>query len=123
MTFLVLATITAFFSFPQISVSETSSADQPAIEAQAPVPEILQKIGECESRTGHYDSDGNVVIGKQNKYDTGKYQINTLYWTELAEKLGIDLFTEEGNEAMALVLYERYGTDPWNSSKKCWGNS
>ena len=91
-------------------------------EAKTKVPEILTKIAQCESSGRHFDSQGNVVVGEINKFDTGKYQINRLYWETEAEKQGFDLTTEDGNEAMALYLYHRFGTAPWNSSKKCWGS-
>ena len=82
----------------------------------------LQKIAFCESRNRQFDENGKVIRGK-NSDDIGRYQINIEHWGEKAEKLGYDLFTEEGNEAMALMLYERYGTKPWNWSKKCWRQS
>lgn len=91
------------------------------VEAQAIViPPTLKKIGECESGGQQFKEDGSVVKGVVNSQDTGKYQINLTYHQKKAEEMGINLFTEEGNETYALHLYETEGTKPWNASKHCW---
>lgn len=86
-----------------------------------PLPEVLERIAWCESRGRQFDKNGKPLRGV-NYYDVGRYQINTLIWGEEAKKKGYDLFTLEGNEAMALDLYRRYGTDPWKWSRNCWDN-
>ena len=93
-----------------------------ALEASKapPVPRVLENIAWCESRNRHFDKNGKVLRGTENFYDIGKYQINTQYWGIKAKKLGHDLFTEEGNEAMALYLFEEYGSKPWYHSSACW---
>ena len=83
----------------------------------------MNKIAFCESSGKHFNEDGEVVRGKVNPYDIGKYQINVLYWGEKAKELGHDVFTEEGNEAMAMEMYREQGTKPWSSSKPCWGST
>ncbi|MBI2023559.1 hypothetical protein HYT01_03295 [Candidatus Giovannonibacteria bacterium] len=134
MNFLILAAITAFVTFQQIAHAPglpSAEASEPApkvIKAEVPktasgkikLPEILEKIAFCESGGRQVDDKGRVIIGAINKSDIGKYQINKEYWLALAEDLGHDIYTEEGNLAMALVLYEKYGTAPWKSSEKCW---
>lgn len=99
-------------------------AGAPALEVSKvpPVPRVLEDIAWCESRNRHFDKNGKVLRGVKNYYDIGKYQINIQYWGLRAKKLGYDLFTEEGNEAMALAIYERYGTGPWKWSRSCWSN-
>lgn len=87
-----------------------------------PMPEELVRIAWCESNNRQLDANGKVVRGKTNRQDVGKYQINLSYWDDEAKKLNLDLFTEEDNESMALVLYERFGTTPWTKSKACWHN-
>ena len=84
------------------------------------IPEILQRIAICESGGKQFDAQGTVIKGIQNTLDTGKYQINLKYWSEDARRLNYDLFTEEGNELMALWIYKHYGTKPWSWSEKCW---
>ncbi|KKT57396.1 MAG: hypothetical protein UW81_C0014G0012 [Candidatus Giovannonibacteria bacterium GW2011_GWC2_44_9] len=119
MNYLVLAVITALFSFPQ-KAQEQVLPETPASVTENATPEILEKIAICESRGRHFDENGKVLTGEINKYDVGKYQINALYWRELAERLGHNIDDKDGNEAMAIELYRRYGTAPWKSSKKCW---
>lgn len=87
------------------------------------MPKVLENIAWCESRNRHFDKNGKVLRGEENYYDIGKYQINIQYWGLKAKELDIDLFTEEGNEAMALAIYERHGTAPWKWSKSCWASS
>lgn len=86
------------------------------------VPPLLQNIGYCESGNRQFDSQGNVIRGRVNRYDVGKYQINEKYWLAEANRLGINIYTEAGNTAMALEIYRRHGSQPWSSSKPCWGN-
>jgi hypothetical protein len=87
-----------------------------------PLPQILKNIAWCESRDRHYGKDGKIIRGTRNYYDIGKYQINLIYWGEEAKKQGHNIFSEAGNEAMALAMYERYGTQPWKWSKACWSD-
>lgn len=82
------------------------------------IPPIMQKICKAESGCSHYDKNGQVLINRT--MDAGKYQINVSVWGKKATEMGIDLFSEKGNEQFALYLFENYGTEPWNSSKKNW---
>ena len=106
-------------------VSTSVSADASKIAMAKPrdeeeVPEVLERIAMCESRGHQFDENGDVVRGEHNPDDIGKYQINLEHWGADAKKLGFDLFTEDGNRAMALELYRRQGTKPWIWSKPCW---
>jgi hypothetical protein len=83
---------------------------------------ILAEISRCESTFRQVDKDGETLRGKVNKSDLGLMQVNAYYHGEKAEELGFDLMTVDGNLAYAKYLYEKEGTTPWNSSKKCWGN-
>ncbi|OGF62551.1 hypothetical protein A2662_02005 [Candidatus Giovannonibacteria bacterium RIFCSPHIGHO2_01_FULL_45_33] len=118
MNYLFLAAITTFFSFPP-AIYEQNFVPPPAVVSRA-IPAVLGRIAMCESQGKQHDEDGNILLGTVNKYDIGKYQINALYWDDEAKSLGLDIYTEEGNEAFALELYDRYGTSPWKWSKKCW---
>ena len=122
------------FSIPRVAleseITEASNTDlkpisrlaYPLMEApkSLPVPVILDRIAWCESKGKHYDEHAEVLRGNVNPYDIGKYQINIRYWGNEAQKLGYDIFSEEGNEDMAIAMYEKYGTKPWYWSKKCW---
>ena len=112
-----------------VNAPEPTSTSSPIIETPAPtpgpkkvaVPAILEKIAHCESGGKQFNKNGGVIRGIMHPADIGKYQINMSVWSSEAERLGIDLMTEEGNEAMALELFHRAGTAPWVSSKPCWG--
>lgn len=58
--------------------------------------------------------------GKQNPHDVGKYQINETYHLAEAQKMGMNIYTLEGNTDFALYLYNKNGTKDWNWSKSCW---
>ena len=95
----------------------------PLARQKLPVPElplIFARIAYCESSDRQFDGEGDVVRGSVNPYDVGRYQINMLQWADEAARRGYDLYTEDGNEAMALYLYKKFGTKPWRSSQKCW---
>jgi hypothetical protein len=82
---------------------------------------ILAEIAFCESRFRQFDENGNVLRGVQNSQDVGVMQINEKYHLETAQKLGINLYTLEGNMAYGKYLYDTQGTKPWNYSSHCWG--
>ena len=50
-------------------------------------------------------------------------QINEHYHSATAAKLGLDIYTIQGNVAYAQYLYQKEGTQPWSSSKPCWGKT
>lgn len=108
---------------------ELSSRYSPSIQLAVeqpltlPIPEILQKIALCESGGKHFTETGEVLRGTHNPDDIGKYQINEKFWGKKAQSLGFNIYTEEGNEGMALELYNRYKTKPWVWSKECWNKA
>lgn len=83
---------------------------------------VLYEIARCESTFRHYNSKGDVLRGKVNKFDIGVMQINELYHLDKAKELGLDIYSLEGNIAFAKYLYEKYGSKPWVSSSKCWSS-
>ena len=89
-------------------------------------PPILQKIcnaevtGDKNIPSHQFNKDGSVVRGKITPSDIGYCQISEIIWNDTARKLGYDIFTEEGNKAMAIWLFENYGSEPWYLSKKNW---
>jgi hypothetical protein len=84
---------------------------------------IMVAIAGCESHYTQYDADGSVYRGKINNLDVGVMQINEHYHSATADKLGLDLYTIQGNTAYAQYLYQKEGTAPWSSSQACWGKS
>ncbi len=81
---------------------------------------IMIDVARCESTFRQFNDNGMVVRGRENKQDIGVMQINEKYHAEVAEKLGIDIYTTEGNVAFGKYLYSKYGTKPWVHSSKCW---
>lgn len=123
MNYLIASAITALLALPQISYPQQppiAITQQSAPVKKLELPAVMTRIAECESNGNHFDKNGNVLLGEINRHDIGKFQINALYWEDIALELGHDIYTEEGNEAFALELYGRYGTAPWIWSKKCW---
>ena len=108
---------TAFSTASVVLVSEPNIAFSSPIKQ---LPPILKKIAWCESGDRQFSSDGSVLRGRVHPYDVGRFQINTKVHLDTAQKLGFDVFTEEGNLAYALYLFETQGTQPWNASKSCW---
>lgn len=96
----------------------TTEAQVKAYFADTP---ILAEIAFCESRFRQFDGNGNVLRGVQNSQDVGVMQINEKYHLETAQKLGLNLYTLEGNMAYGKYLYDTQGTKPWNYSSHCWG--
>lgn len=83
---------------------------------------ILAEIARCESQFRQFDKKtGEVLRGVVNDRDVGVMQINEYYHLETAEKANINIYTLEGNLEYGRKLYKQFGTDPWNSSKPCWG--
>lgn len=84
----------------------------------------LAEIAACESRFNHLDkTTGKIVRGKVNSSDVGVMQINEYYHLDTAKKLGIDIYTLEGNLEYAKILYGKQGSKPWISSSKCWSKT
>lgn len=84
---------------------------------------ILVEVARCESEFRQFNSNGQVVRGRANKYDVGVMQINEKYHLETAKKMGIDIYTLEGNVAFAKYLHSKYGSDPWSASAPCWSKT
>ena len=106
--------------------AQVAFAESPTVEeyvrlyfADAP---ILAEIAHCESRFRQYNSYGDVIRGEENSQDVGVMQINEHFHLQTANKLGINLYSLEGNVAYARYLYEKEGVTPWKASSACWEN-
>jgi len=82
---------------------------------------IMIEIAKCESRFRQLDPDGEIHRGEINRADVGVMQINERYHLDQSLRKDINIYTIEGNTAYARDLYQREGTQPWSSSKSCWG--
>jgi hypothetical protein len=110
------------------TASQTISKDHPlsTVSTEAYVRDyfrdipLLAEVSRCESTFRQFGSDGRVIRGKVNTGDIGIMQINKYYHEDDAAKLGFDIYTIDDNLGYARWLYQKYGTDPWSSSSKCW---
>lgn len=81
---------------------------------------MMVNVARCESTFREFGKDGEVLRGKVNPLDRGIFQINETYHLRDSAKMGIDIYTIEGNIAYARYLYDTQGTKPWNWSRGCW---
>jgi hypothetical protein len=103
-----------------VTIAAASSSDPWAGYA------LLKHIASCES-TGNVNGvprqflpNGSVLRGYPNPDDIGLAQINLPTWGATAQKLGLNIYTYDGNLAMAKWIFNHYGSGPWKYSKGCW---
>jgi hypothetical protein len=101
-------------------VENIMSTEQYVKQYFSDIPIMIQ-IAKCESRFRQLDADGDIHRGEINSEDVGVMQINEHYHLNQSIKNDFDIYTIEGNTAYARNLYERQGTQPWASSRGCWG--
>jgi len=101
--------------------SFTDSKDVMAyVKAQYASEPLLVDIARCESTFRQFDQNGQVLRGKVNNGDVGVMQINEKYHADEAVKMGMNIYTVEGNVAFGKYLYDKYGAQPWGASSPCW---
>lgn len=83
----------------------------------------MAEIARCESRFRQFNGNGTVLRGEINSGDVGVMQVNEYFHKNTSVQLGMSIYTLEGNVAYARYLYNQSGTQPWISSKPCWGKS
>lgn len=81
---------------------------------------VLRAIAMAESGGQHFNPDGTVKRGFIDPDDTGMFQINKRVHADLIKQTGLDPEKEGDNIKLANILYEKYGTAPWNSSRDKW---
>lgn len=103
-----------------VEAQEVSSSTPASSEEDIPV---LDRIMACESSTGQYGKDGQVIIhvNTDGSYDIGAAQVNSI-WNATATKMGYDLSKENDNKEFARWLFLTHGSSPWDSSAKCWNH-
>lgn len=101
------------------SVKKTKTVKESVEEYFQDIP-VLIDVARCESRFTQFNANGSILRGEANRDDVGVMQINEKYHLETSKKLGLDIHTLEGNMAYGRYLYEKFGTDPWEYSSKCW---
>lgn len=114
---------TATTTVPSVVIAPQAQTIRDQVQSYfADIP-VMVDISQCESHFRQFNSNGDVFRGKENNHDVGVMQVNEDYHLATSKKLGIDIYTLEGNMEYARYLYEREGTAPWNSSKPCWGGT
>jgi hypothetical protein len=84
---------------------------------------ILAAVASCESQMRQFGADGQVIKNPHSSA-VGLFQIMSSIHSSFAdEKLGLDIYTLQGNAAYARYLYDTQGLKPWEASKKCWSKS
>lgn len=84
---------------------------------------ILAEIASCESQFRQFGRDGQVIRNPGSSA-VGLFQIMASIHASMADdKLGLDVYSLQGNAAYARYLYDRQGLVPWNASKACWSKS
>lgn len=87
---------------------------------------VMIEIARCESRFRQFDKNGKVLKNEAGSSAVGMFQIMSSIHKPVAEKLGLDIHTIQGNAAYARYLYDKQGTKPWEAdpaSKGCWGKT
>jgi len=105
-----------------VKASKAQSAEDAVRSYFKDIPVMIQ-IARCESTFRHIMADGSVLRGVVDGADTGVMQINKRYHLTTATKMGLNLDDIQDNMAYARYLYERQGTQPWNASSPCWGQT
>lgn len=111
------STVVSASSTPTVLVAATTEDIVRSTFKDTPT---LIAIANCESHFRHVDKDGQILRGVANSDDIGVMQINEIYHLEKAKKLGLDIYSLDGNMKYAQYLFDKEGGAPWNASKKCW---
>ena len=99
-------------------VQEEITIKQRVLNAFPEHPEMV-KVAKCESGLKQFNLNGSVIRGVENPRDVGLFQINEHYWLAEAQKLGINIYSLEGNIEMAKVILEQQGISAWHWSSHC----
>lgn len=131
-TFFVIGVIPTTIEYPEPSKGQIDPIATSTLHVKPTLNPALVPICTCESgqSTGKPQQfnvkTGGVLHGKQNPNDIGMCQINIQPQNGhlvASTKMGLDVFTEDGNIEYANYLYSKSGSTPWNWSKHCWGKS
>lgn len=112
------------------AINQSTLPDAPTVEEYvreyfADIP-VMIEIANCESQFNQFDKSGNVLKNGAGSSAIGMFQIMASIHQPVAQKLGLDLNTIQGNAAYARYLYDKQGTAPWEAdlkSKRCWGKT
>src|SRR3569832_1576681 len=104
------------------SFDQSQTVEEYVRDYFADVP-VLAEIASCESHFTQFDKNGKVVKNA-NSSAVGVFQImSSIHATFADQKLGLDIYSLQGNAAYARYMYDRQGLKPWEASKACWSKS
>jgi hypothetical protein len=120
---IILGTLLGKLAFAQSNVDNLPNNQESGIVDSIVAPPLfiqknakqLAKIQKCESGGIHYTASGEVL--KSRTSDFGRWQINK-GWIPVAESLGYDIMTPEGNEQMMFHILSVQGLNAWVCYRK-----
>lgn len=113
---------------PKMTLSfmpEAQTVEEYVREYFADTP-VMIEIARCESEFRQFNKKGEVLKNGAGSSAVGMFQIMASIHQPVAEKLGLDINTIQGNAAYAQYLYDKQGTKPWEAdhkSESCWGKT
>lgn len=117
MNFLQSLFIALAIAVPTPAIASTS----PTIVVEQHIPTILEKIALCEGVTAHAKNPKSTASGRfQFIYDTWYREGRNLWGEDFYNK---SVWSYKDNTELAVYLFSKEGTVPWNSSKSCWSSA
>lgn len=105
-----------------IGFNQPQTVEEYIREYFADIP-VMAEVAKCESQFRQFGKNG-AVVKNPGSSAVGAFQIMASIHADFADdKLGLDVYSLQGNAAYARYIYERQGLAPWNASKACWGKS
>ena len=101
----------AQLQFSEITGSAVGATAEDKIGAIFGSTSDMIAIAKCESGIRQFRGDGSVLRGPGGV--VGIFQLHEASHKDKALKMGMDIYTEDGNIAYAKYLYDRQGTVPW----------
>lgn len=105
------------------SMPQSQTVEEYIRDYFADVP-VMAEVAKCESQFRQFGRDGQVLKNSSGSSAVGAFQIMSSIHADFADdKLGLDVYSLQGNAAYARFIYERQGLKPWAASKACWSKS
>ncbi len=108
-----------------LSIPAAQTVEEYVTEYFADIP-VMIEVAKCESQFRQFNKNGQVLKNPGSSA-VGVFQIMASIHADFAEeKLGLDVYSLQGNVAYARYLYDKQGTKPWEAdmkSKNCWGKT
>lgn len=112
--------------YPELPSTRFNGPDKDSLMAflktLSPRDSMLAEFAACESGFTQYDysEPDSALHGKTTRHDIGILQENMDAHGDEIKRLGYDVTKLNDNMAYGALLFEREGSNPWNSSAWCW---